>query len=124
MERLAKITKASLGFSDRRILMLHILVDYEDGWSQNICGYCLDGKPEKSGGDRIGTAYGCEMIRKFLDTLGIDDIHEANGKLILVVGEDSGSMLNFKTHGFKTLKVNGPQKEMDFLKIAEKFGIQ
>lgn len=116
--KLAKITKVGFGYQDRRIMVLNIFVDYEDIGSQNICGLVLDSYDDILK-RRVGSAYGCEMIRTLLDTLGVNEVEGARGKYIYVAGEGTG--FQFKPHGFKTLKVDGEVKEMVFKDILTMF---
>lgn len=120
LELLAKIEKCNLSFRDNNILILNIYVDYEEGMSQNIAGICLDTYDENIK-DRIGTAYGCEMIRLLLEMFQVDNLSELNGKYIYVYGEsENGGMLSFKPQGFRTLKQYG-KKDLNFKNVLEKF---
>ena len=102
-QKLAKIKSAGLNIKDRGILMFNITVNYEDGLSQNVGGIALD-QYDKDKKTRIGTADGCEMIRRLLLELGVDDFSEMVGKHIWVLGEGSG--FAFKVVGIRSLNID------------------
>ena len=102
-QKLAKIKSAGLNIKDRGILMFNITVNYEDGLSQNVGGIALD-HYDKDKKTRIGTADGCEMIRRLLLELGVDDFSEMEGKHIWVLGQGSG--FSFKVIGIRSLNVD------------------
>ncbi len=120
-KELAKITSFKLNISDRGILMFHIFVDYEGGYSQGVGGLVLDEYDKKSK-SRVGTAYGCEMIRQLMLVLGVDDFNDAKDKLIYILGEGDG--LSFKPKGIQTLNVYGNVKTLIFSDIFNKFNNQ
>lgn len=117
-KKLAKITKVDFNIKDRGILTFHVFVDYEEGMSQGVGGLCLDEYDEKKKG-RVGTAYGCEMIRQLMMTLDVNNFEEAKGAIVWVLGDGDG--LSFKPTGLQSLKVYGKQKTMVFGDIAEAF---
>lgn len=51
---------------------------------------------------RVGTDYGCEMIRRLLIALGVNDFSEMKGRHIWVIGKGSG--IGFKPTGIQKLK--------------------
>ena len=104
MKKLAKITSATLEIKERDILSFWIYVDYEEFGSQGIGGFTLD-TFDKEKNKRVGTAYGCEMIRRILNTLGVNDFSEMKGSIIWVYG--TGERLNFKPTGIQSLNVSG-----------------
>ena len=106
-QRLAKITGAKLEIKERNILNFWIFVDYEDGGSQGVGGLALDAWSEKDD-RRIGTAYGCEMIRRILITLNVDDFSEMSGKHIWVIGKGEG--FSFKPTGICRLRVDSKEE--------------
>ena len=116
-KELACIKSASLEIQEREILNFWIHVDYENGFSQGIGGLSLDAY-DKAKGTRIGTAYGCEMIRQLLLTLNVNDFSEMRGKDIWVLTE--GSNLNIKPIGIQTLRADGG-KQIIFNDILEQF---
>lgn len=119
-QQLAKITSAKLSM-ERGILSFWIAVDYKDGCSQGIGGITLDEFSDKYK-KRVGTAYGCEMIRRCLYTLSVDDFSEMVGKYIWVYGEGAG--LSFKPLGFGPLSVDKTKKDpFIFEDVKKEFGI-
>ena len=119
-KKLAKITSAKLEIKERGILNFWIFVDYEDFGRQGIGGLALD-QWDKEKDRRVGTAYGCEMIRRLLDTLNVNDFSEMKDKMIWVHGEGDG--LRFKPKGIEPLKVSGLKKEpLIFDDVFSEFG--
>jgi hypothetical protein len=118
--QLAKITDAGLEIKDRGILTFWIHVNYEDGGSQGIGGLCLDdyNKEKKT---RVGSAYGCEMIRRLLIELDVNNFNEMKGKIIWVHGEGSG--LSFTSKGIERLKVDGGREPLIFEDVYNEFSI-
>ena len=116
-EKLARVTKARTEWKDRSIFNFNIFVDYEDFGSQMIGGIGLD-EYSKEHERRIGTAYGCEMLMQVLQVLDVNDLHEAEGKLIYVLGEGDG--LSFRPKGIKQLSLDGG-KSVIFADVAEEF---
>ena len=117
--KLAKITKAKLEIKERGILNFWIYVDYEEGCSQGIGGITLDDYDEEKK-RRVGTSYGCEMIRRILLELDVDDFSEMKGKMIWVYGEGDG--FSFKTKGIKSLDVdNKKSKKLIFDDVYNEF---
>lgn len=118
-KQLAKISKAKLEIQERGMLNFWIYVDYEDSGSQGIGGICLD-EYDKEKEKRVGTAYGCEMIRRLLLELQVDDFAEMAGQHIWVHGEGSG--LSFKPKGISALSSNNSKSEpVIFKDIADEF---
>jgi hypothetical protein len=103
MKQLAKISKASLEIQERGILNFWIHVDYEEGCSQGVGGIALDQWDEEKK-ERVGTAYGCEIIRRLLLALNVNDFAEMKGKMVWVVGEGEG--LSFRPTGIQPLNVD------------------
>jgi len=118
MKKLARITHAGLDIKDRGILTFSICVTYEDGFSQGIGQYALD-TWDKTLKRRVGTAYGCEMIRQLLTIFDVNNLHEAIGKDIWVLG-DEPSVLAFSPTGIKQLRADGG-KTLLFKDIADQF---
>jgi hypothetical protein len=118
-KKLAKITKANLEIQERGILNFWINVDYEGGCCQGVGGICLDNYDDKKQ-KRVGTAYGCEMIRRLLIELQVNDFSEMKGKIIWVLGDGEG--LNFEPKGIESLRVNNKNsKPVVFDDIANEF---
>jgi len=118
-KKLAKITKAHLEIQERHILNFWVFVDYEEGSSQGIGGICLDGFDDVKK-KRVGTAYGCEMIRRLLLTLKVNDFSEMKGKMIWVYGEVG--FLSFKPTGLSLLQVDDTKAEpLIFKEVFDEF---
>jgi len=119
-KQLAIVSKAKLEIQERGILNFWVFVDYEDGGSQGVGGIALDTyDAEKK--RRVGTAYGCEVIRRLLLAFGVNDFSEMKGKHVWVLGEGSG--LSFKPKGLQRLKTDGGGAAVVFSDIAAEFGI-
>jgi hypothetical protein len=119
-KKLAKIRKAHLEIQERGMLNFWIHVDYEEGCSQGVGGITLD-EYNKEKMRRIGTAYGCEMIRRLLLELGVNDFSEMQGRQIWVYGEGDG--LSFTPKGVSALKTDNPKSNpVIFADIAAEFG--
>jgi len=120
-KQLAKISKAGLEIQERGILNFWINVDYEEGLSQGIGGISLD-QYDKEKEDRRGTAYGCEMIRRILLELCVNDFSEMKGKRVWIYGEGAG--FGFEPKGISSLKTDNPKsKPVIFSEIAAEFGL-
>lgn len=118
---LAKITKAKLEIKERGILNFWIFVDYENGGSQGIGGIALD-TWDKGKDRRVGTAYGCEIIRRLLEILNVDDFSEMSNKMIWVYGEGEG--LAFQPKGLGPLNVSGAHNsKLIFDEVLQEFSI-
>lgn len=104
-KELGKITKVKTMFnSSNNILLLSIMVDYDNGFSQDICGLVLDDFNEALD-RREGSKFGCELIRRLLEIFEVDDLSEIKNRYIKVVGIGSG--LRFKPKGFELLGMDG-----------------
>ena len=123
-KKLAKIKKANLEILDRGILNFWIHVEYEEcGFSQGVGGIALDSWCETKK-KRVGTAYGCELIRRILLALAVDDFSKMAGKYIWVLGNGDG--LSFTPKGIQRLRVDGGESGSDaviFDEIAAEFGL-
>ena len=117
-KQLAKVTKATLEIKDRGILMFYVYVDYEEGGSQGVGGICLDSYDDNKK-RRVGTAYGCEMIRQCLEVFNVNDFSEMKGKYIWVLGNGEG--FGFKPTGFQSLNVDKNQKTFLFDEVHQEF---
>jgi len=118
---LAKISSASLEIKERGILNFWIHVDYEEGCSQGIGGIALDSY-DKAKNKRVGTAYGCEMIRRILLAFDVNDFSELKGKHLWVIGEGEG--FSFNPKGVQALSVDSKNDTpVIFTDIASEFGI-
>lgn len=118
-KQLAKITSAGLEIKERGILNFWIFVDYEDGGGQGVGGIALDSfNKEKK--ERRGTAYGCEMTRRTLIALDVNDFSEMKGKMVWVYGEGEG--LSFKPKGIGQLNVNSKKDPVMFDDVFAEMG--
>jgi hypothetical protein len=118
--QLAKITDAGLEIKERGSLTFWIHVNYENGGSQGIGGLCLDDYDEEKK-TRFGSAYGCEMIRRLLLELDVNNFNEMKGKLIWVHGEGSG--FSFTPKGVERLAVDGGKEPLIFEEVYDAFSI-
>ena len=117
-KKLAKVSSFGLNIRERGILMFSVHVNYEDGFSQGVGGLVLDDY-DKDSESRIGTAYGCEMIRQLMIFFDVDDFSKAKDKMVYVLGEGEG--FQFKAKGMETLYVDGEIKTILFDEIYNKF---
>lgn len=118
-KQLAKIEKASLEIKERGILNFWLYVKYEEGGNQGVGGISLDTWDEGKK-SRVGTAYGCEVIRRLLLCLKVNDFSEMGGKMVWVIGTGSG--LGFTPKGIESLSVDGEKQTVIFADILEEFG--
>ena len=118
-KELARISSATLEIQERGIFNFLIHVDYENGFSQGIGGIVLDTYDEKTK-TRIGTAFGCELIRQLLLVLNVNDFSEMKNKNIWVLTEDYDSLLNIKPIGIQALRMDGA-KQIIFNDVLDKF---
>ena len=100
---LAKITNATLLIREEKILNLRIDVDYETGSGATIQGIILDNWNNDLK-NRVGTAYGCEVIRRLLMAFDVDDLSQLKGKVTWVLG--TGKDMSFIAKGLQPLYVN------------------
>lgn len=100
---LAKISNVFIGIEDHSIMTFEITVDYESYGSQVISGYALD-KYDINKKRRVGTAYGCEIIRRIIEEFNISNFEELKGKHCWIFGEGEG--FTFKPKGIKSLCVD------------------
>lgn len=100
-KELARIEKALLNIQDKGILTFYIAVNYENGFCQNVGGITLDDY-DKVKEKRVGTAYGCEIIRLILLEFGVNDFSELKNKKCYVYGEGKG--FSFNPTGISALK--------------------
>lgn len=121
--QLAKITKGMLEIQERGMLNFWIMVNYEDGGCQGIGGICLD-TYNKAKDCRVGTAYGCEVIRQLLLCMQVNDFSEMANKMVWVLGEGDG--FNFKPKGIQRLETDSADKnykKVIFDDIFKEFGV-
>lgn len=119
-KKLAIIEKAKLELIDSGILSFSISVKYEDGLCQMIGGLALDSF-DKSKDRRVGTAYGCEMIRRLLSEFAVDDFSEMKGAHVWVYGIERSGLI-FGVHGIGRLSVDGGgDSRLMFKEVADEF---
>lgn len=88
-KQLCNLTQVCTSYQDRRILILDVFVDLESGGSLSVFNMCLD-TYDKDKKQRVGTVYGCEMIRQTLDFFGVDDLSQIkNYKCYLLTDKES-----------------------------------
>ncbi len=118
-KQLAKITRANLEIKERGILNFWIFVSYDDGGAQGVGGIALD-EFDKEKERRVGSKYGCEMIRRLLITLDVDDFAQMVGKHVWVYGDGEG--LGFTPKGIGLLKTDeGYKDQLIFNDVAKEF---
>lgn len=118
--KLAKVTSASIEIMERKIMTFWVHVSYEEGMCQGVGGQTLDTWDEQLD-CRIGTAYGCEMLRQLLLFFGVNNLSDAKGQVVYVIGTGQG--FSFKPHGFKHLEIlrNDRPEQINFNEIRDKF---
>lgn len=120
--KLAKVRSASLDIKGLGILTFWIHVDYEEGCSQSVGGICLDMWSEDKQ-SRVGTAFGCEVIRRLLLEMNVNDFSEMRDRKVWVCGTGEG--LHFTPKGIAALKVdNSKTSPVYFDDILEEFGTE
>lgn len=78
----AIIENTSLGTEGHGIMTIWLHLNY-GGSGQGFGGYSLDDYDEKKE-KRIGTAYGCEFIKRILEVVGVEKWEDLKGKHIRV----------------------------------------
>ena len=90
--RLAKIESTDLAFHNGSILTAYLHVNYGGGLAQGIGGYSLD-RYDRATQRRIGTAYGCEFIRRILLACGVERWEDLPGRTIYVIQTEEQTRL-------------------------------
>ncbi len=87
----AIIESTMLGSEDHGILTAYLRLNY-GGSGQGFGGYALDRftGPGSSAGERVGTAYGMEFIRRVMKTVGVEKWEDLKGKHCRARMEDNG----------------------------------
>lgn len=80
------IYNTMLGFEDHGIMTFYLHFNF-GGSGQGFGGYGLDTPKMKDGKFicRIGTAFGCEVIRRVLQAVGVDKWEDLKGKEMWVI---------------------------------------
>lgn len=115
-EHIAKITGTMLGVEDHGILTSFLFVEYRGGGEQGVGGYALD-TYDKELEERVGTAYGCEFIRRTLNTVGVHKWENIIGKHIIVFCDDGDSFLGRRPLGIGN--IDDPKKYFMFEDLRE-----
>ena len=102
-KKLGKIKYSKLSM-DKNIMSLNILVDYDDGLSQNIFARALDEWSDDHQ-TRLGTIYGCEIIRRLLELFEVNDLSDIKDKIVYITG--TGNILSFNPTGIERLSFDG-----------------
>ena len=114
-KKLAKVKDAGTEMIKGHVLSFIITVEYEDGSGERYVGAMHLEKKKKKKKKRVGTAYGCEMIRRVLQQFEIDDLSQLKDKIVWVYGTGEGC--TFEPDGIGRLKVNGGEKPLIFADV-------
>lgn len=107
---LCNVTNVKLNYQDRKILILDWYVQMEDGGTFSAMNLVLDTYDKKLE-RRVGTTYGCEMIRLTLDFFGVDNLSDVKDyKCYLLTDKDriwsASDVLGFQQLGFSQYSKN------------------
>lgn len=87
IERIAKVTSASLGWEDHGILTTRINLDY-GGLCQGLPGIALDEPREDDNGKfigRYGTDRGMEFVARLMRAFGVDEWDKIKGRTVMAL---------------------------------------
>lgn len=118
--QLAVIKGATLHLHNNTCLTFYLDTEYESGGSQQVGHLVLD--TVDSNQQRIGTAYGCDMIRQLLLFFGVNDLSKVKNHICYVFGDGEG--LSFKPKGLENIAISTNshrQKVLDFDAVLSKF---
>lgn len=87
----AQITGTSLGYEES-IFTFRLILDLQDGGAACVGCYALDTYSEEKK-DRIGSAYGMDVISAILKVVGVRKWEELKGKYIRVQSEGIGTSI-------------------------------
>ena len=73
--QLCNVKSVTTNYQDRKILILDVNVELVDGGGLSVFNVVLD-TYDKDKQKRVGTAYGCEMIKACLDFFGVNNLSE------------------------------------------------
>lgn len=122
-----KIESTMLGTEDHGIFTFCLNVNY-GGSAQGVGLMCLDKPVERYSSERIGTAYGHDLIIRVLKTVGVDDWEQLKGKSLYVIKDeetghymaygiaswpDASRWLIFKEHAARFFNEDGTEKEKE-----------
>lgn len=94
---LGRIERTMLGYEDHGIFTFMLSLDY-GGSAQGAGGYGLD-EYDKPTEDRIGTAYGLDLIIRILRVVGVDEWEQVKGKHIHAIRAESyGPIVGLANH--------------------------
>ena len=80
----AQIEQTEIGFYNGFSMTCWLMLRWE-GAGQGFGGYCFDRHgPNGANGERVGTAYGCEFIRRILRTLEAERWEDLKGMYLRV----------------------------------------
>ena len=123
---LCNVTSVKTNYQDRGILILDVFVDLETGGGLSIFNMVLD-TYDKEKKERVGTAYGCEMIKACLDFFGVNNLSEVkNYKCYLLTEKDfirnAGDVLGLKQLPF--YEYEGNLQEIIKADVLKEFTIE
>lgn len=72
---LCNVTSSGLNIKERGVLVLDLYCDLPTWGSLSVFNMVLD-TYDKEKERRVGTAFGCEMIRQTLEFFGVNNLHE------------------------------------------------
>ena len=73
--QLCNVKSVTTNYQDRKILILDVNVELVDGGGLSVFNVVLD-TYDKDKQKRVGTTYGCEMIKACLDFFGVNNLSE------------------------------------------------
>ena len=79
----AQIKSTRLGYCDHSIFTFGLTLDLQNGGGVTVGGYAMDEYVE-SEKERVGTAYGMNIIKRILEVVGVRNWEELQGKYIRV----------------------------------------
>ena len=86
-KQLAKVKDAKISLDRKTFLTFWLTLDYEDAGVQGFGGYALDDYDEEKE-ERVGTAAGCDAIRKLLKLFNVKTFDEMVGRTVYAIRED------------------------------------
>ena len=124
--QLCNVKSVTTNYQDRKILILDVNVELVDGGGLSVFNVVLDTYDiEKQ--KRVGTAYGCEMIKACLDFFGVNNLSEVkNYKCYLLTEKDfirnAGDVLGLKQLPF--YEYEGNLQEIIKADVLKEFTIE